>query len=718
MRKLYTLPLSPASLRDVAKLYILGILFFFSTGSVFGQNRPLVITNDDEFTIPFKTFFKNNLNVTLNDFDSLGNKFNGEVQIVEPPKNGNIYNIYSTTGIPIGYTSKATSKAGRDSFTYKICVNGFCDTAKVILNVLNNRPPTALNDTKTVVFNAPFSLTLSSIVKDPDEPTTGALIRFNVIKSSKSDLTIVNSVLSYLPNVPNTKDSITYSVCDIGMACDTGIIKLVAGPNSSPVLDGGYYKTGNNQIANCKISYKDVDKNVKKDTIKVIKPCKNGQILNLIDNQTVSANYYTFSYSPNLNFVGKDSIIFQICDTEGACDTTIVNFNIVNNRAPVAGDDFFSVNFNSELLDSVSANDFDLDYNLNYNSFANLSSANFGVLGMAQNGKFRYAANGQYGIDTISYRVCDQFGLCDTAYLIIKVGTEVIPNKDSMRIASNKEFTIRLRTSLNAALIFDIPKYDPIYKTLPNGTQCTINPNTGYDYSKLKGNIINSIYTPKIGFRGIDTFQLFITYSFNGCGSDTTLITDKYTYLFEVDTFQNYPIGSRTLYKSIIVVGGIQVNCNIVVPPSPLSLRTVYQTTHSSIATSIDGIAYCLIVKGLKEGTDTIYLESCSAVRCDTTGYIFTVNPSYFPFGKSITILDSTTINTPKTLTNRYVLSDTIVSRTIIRLPGKGSAIFTSIYDILYTPNLNVKGVDTVGVRVCNNLACDTIFFHYSHSEC
>ncbi len=73
----------------------------------------------------------------------------------------------------------------------------------------------------------------------------------------------------------------------------------------------------------------------------------------------------TFSYAPDPGFNGSDSFVYEVCDTDAACDTAIVNITVtLPNDPPVANDDSDSTPEDSATTINVVANDTDPDSNL------------------------------------------------------------------------------------------------------------------------------------------------------------------------------------------------------------------------------------------------------------------------------------------------------------------------------------------------------------------
>src|SRR5690606_11603100 len=130
-------------------------------------------------------------------------------------------------------------------------------------------------------------------------------------------------------------------------------------------------------------------------------------------------------YTPNTNFVGLDSLNYQVCDngSPSLCDTATVKFTVNStNDAPVAVDDEIIVTENEPATGNVLANDNDPDGNA---LTASLVTAPVnGTVVLNADGSFTYTPNSDFfGQDSVIYQVCDNGSpsLCDTATLRIAV---------------------------------------------------------------------------------------------------------------------------------------------------------------------------------------------------------------------------------------------------------------------------------------------------------
>jgi RHS repeat-associated protein len=123
----------------------------------------------------------------------------------------------------------------------------------------------------------------------------------------------------------------------------------------------------------------------------------------------------SFNYDPDYGFVGDDSFTYHACNANGCVDGT-VNLHVVNN-APHAVNDTYTVHghFNVGGPDALRANDSDPD-NDPFSVVSYTQAAHGIFYYFPQYGSLSYEPDhGFTGTDSISYQICDNLGLCDTA---------------------------------------------------------------------------------------------------------------------------------------------------------------------------------------------------------------------------------------------------------------------------------------------------------------
>ncbi|WP_299458811.1 gliding motility-associated C-terminal domain-containing protein [uncultured Microscilla sp.] len=145
----------------------------------------------------------------------------------------------------------------------------------------------------------------------------------------------------------------------------------------------------------------------------------------------------TFKYEPRTAFIGRDSVSYQVCNSNGSCaDGKIyISIEACTNDAPEAKDDVYTIDNCKVLTGNVLLNDVDANTNtLKISMVGSLLTNRRGVVILEADGGFTYTPPEDFvGIDTLAYQVCDDASIskCDSALLIVNVtecGQIFIPN--------------------------------------------------------------------------------------------------------------------------------------------------------------------------------------------------------------------------------------------------------------------------------------------------
>ena len=230
-------------------------------------------------------------------------------------------------------------------------------------------------------------------------------------------------------------------------------------------------------------------------------------------------NKDSISYTPNGGFSGLDTLIYEVCDIAGACesDTVFVFINEVN-KAPIAVTDFLTIDENTlnSIID-VQANDSDPDGIGDTLTTSILEFPMHGAAVVVDKDSIRYTPEADYfGLDTLLYQVCDTSMLCasDTVFIIINEMNEApIAVTDFLVIDGN---------TLNS--IIDVQAND----SDPNGEGDTLV--TFILAAPMHGTAVvvdeDSIrYTPETNYFGLDTIVYQVCDTSMICASDTVFIT-------------------------------------------------------------------------------------------------------------------------------------------------------------------------------------------------
>jgi CSLREA domain-containing protein len=205
----------------------------------------------------------------------------------------------------------------------------------------------------------------------------------------------------------------------------------------------------------------------------------------------------SFSYTPNADYCGPDTFTYTAND--GIDDSNVATVTLtVNpvNDPPVANNNDFSLDENTSATFDVTANDTDVDGNLDPTSAntdcATCSEPSNGTLVNNGDGTFTYTPDENFfGSDSFSYEVCDTNGACETATVTITVNPVNEPP-----LAYDQSVETDEDTPLDITLTAFDPDGDPL-------TYIVVSyPSDG----TLSGEVPNLTYTPDADFNGDDSF--------------------------------------------------------------------------------------------------------------------------------------------------------------------------------------------------------------------
>jgi gliding motility-associated-like protein/uncharacterized repeat protein (TIGR01451 family) len=155
-------------------------------------------------------------------------------------------------------------------------------------------------------------------------------------------------------------------------------------------------------------------------TFTIASPSKNGSIV-------INPNG-TYTYTPNPNFNGRDTIVYRVCDINGACvnQQLIITVNPVND-APIAVNDNATTVRDVPVSGNVRNNDSDIENSTLTVQTTPVQNPSNGTVVLNANGNYTYTPTpGFVGIDSFKYSICDPGPLCSTATVYINVTAGVI----------------------------------------------------------------------------------------------------------------------------------------------------------------------------------------------------------------------------------------------------------------------------------------------------
>jgi gliding motility-associated-like protein len=394
--------------------------------------------------------------------------------------------------------------------------------------------------------------------------------------------------------------------------------------------------------------------------------------------------------------VGQDSVRILTCNSAGSCVRTIFYINAQNSVAAPQGT-------RTVFFDSVSLNTGAKSRNdivkptapLNFFRILTQSTGKviFNLDTVASVINFTGVA---LGTDSVSIRVCNVAGTCDTTVYYITVKTP-----DTPVVRFNK--TVIIGTPFPSC---DIQK----------PATGTIAPYT-IESQSTTGHVTATVDNVGgcINFTGLtvgqDSFRILVCNTLGSCVRTVYYVTAQAPVVA--------PQGTRTRRDDVVTIGaGAKTRTDIEKPTGTINLfRIVGQSTLGHVTFVLDTVAGSISFTGLTVGTDSARVIVCNtAGTCDTTVYYVTAQaPVVAPQGTRTRRDDVVTIGAgAKTRTDIEKPTGTI---NLFRIVGQSTlghvtfALDTVAGSISFT-GLTV-GTDSARVIVCNTAnVCDTTVYY------
>ncbi len=503
---------------------------------------------------------------------------------------------------------------GQVSFKYQVCDLGTpvqCDMATVTIDILANPTGNSTFATDDVFFGKEDMILSGNVLTNDNDPE-GDQQTVNTVPAilPKHGTLALNSngTFSYIPTPNYTGfDQFVYEVCDNGIptACDQATVFLVIAPsNDPPVARDDVNITFKNVAASGNVLTNDSDPEGDLLTINTaaVTPPANGSVVIHSDG--------TYTYTPNSDFSGTDSFVYEICDngTPSLCDQATVTIKVIDlnstSNAPVAINDIYQGSINLPVKGSVLANDFDPDGNLDMNSVALVGPApSKGSLTLNPNGTFTYIPEADFlGQVSFEYQVCD-LGTpvqCDKARVVIEILANPTGNST---FATDDVFYGKEDNLLTANVLAndndpqgDAQMVNTVPVKLPEHGKLTLNANGSFSFM------------PEPNYVGIDQFIYEV------CDNGTPTACDNGTVYLIIAPQNDPPVARDDInvtFKSMAVNGDVLTNDSD--PDGDLlALNTTPVTppAHGVVVINRDG-TYTYTPNSTFVGTDSFIYQIC-----------------------------------------------------------------------------------------------------------
>ena len=662
--------------------------------------------------------------VIANDTDPNGDINPASVTITAQGSSGNAVSNGDGT---VTYTPTANTN-GPDTFTYEVCDSTsptpLCDTADVTVNVAAvDDPPNAVDDTVSTTEETAATWNLAANDTDPDgAPPQGNLDPTSLtILSGPTNGSLLNNndgTVTYTPDLNYSgADTFTYQICDTTAPtplCDTATVGItVTAVNEAPVANPDAISTPEDVAITVDVAANDTDPDGNLDPTSVA-------ITTAPTNGTALANGDgTITYTPAANFFGVDTFEYEICDlgTPVLCSTASaqVTTTVVQvDDPPTAVDDTVSTaEDGGTAVFDLAANDTDPDGvppqgNLDLTSLTVLSGPSHGTLVNNNDGTVDYTPALNYnGPDSVTYQICDDTGLCDTATVSITVTPTDDPpvaNPDSVSADEGVPVTINVVNNDTDA----DDNLAPATVTVPLGSE----PTKGTALPNGDGTIT---YTPAVGQVGPDSF------TYQVC--DATGLCDTAVVSIEIDNVPDPPVAVDDSFTVNEDSGatGFDLTGNDTDPDDGAfvlgTLTILSSPANGSLGAPVGGTVAYTPNPGF-DGADSFTYEICDATAlCDSATVTITVDPVDDPpvanddtagTGEDTPVIIDVAVNDTDPDGNLDPTSVTITGPAT----NGSTAIDPVTGAITYTPDADYTGPDSITYQICDTTPgtplCDT----------
>ena len=217
----------------------------------------------------------------------------------------------------------------------------------------------------------------------------------------------------------------------------------------------------------------------------------------------------TFTYTPNLNFIGVDSFAYTVCNDSSLCVNQFAFISVLpvrdtaaTNHPPLAQDDLSQTIQGVPVTGNAKCNDSDPDGDSL--SYSVITQPAHGVVTVSATGAYIYTPDSSFiGVDTAKLQVCDNGtpSLCTTSQLLLQVNPDLNGTSNDPPFAQDDVANTPILTLLTGNVLNN--------DSDPNGDPLTV---SFLDYSPLSNGIFtydgngNYSFIPALGYTG--TFSL------------------------------------------------------------------------------------------------------------------------------------------------------------------------------------------------------------------
>ncbi|WP_283611414.1 Ig-like domain-containing protein, partial [Mycolicibacterium poriferae] len=329
---------------------------------------------------------------------------------------------------------------GTDSFTYTVSDGtsaGSTATATITISPVNDAP-VANNSSFSVSEDSIYTGNLNVVDVDGDTVSTDV-----VTGPAHGALTLNDDgSFTYTPDADYTgADSFTYIGTDGVRTTSPATVTITVTPiDDAPTARDDTYSMSEDGILTGSVLYNDSDVDGGSLTAALVFAPMHGAL-------TFNADG-SFTYTPHADYAGADSFAYTASDGALTSNTAIVSITIApTNDAPVAADDFYSIDEDTVLTGNLLTNDSDVEGDSL--SVSILDGPQNGVLDLNSDGTFSYTPSANFnGADWFTYSASD--GIAPSAPALVLI---IINPVDDTVVATDDTFSMTEDSSLSGNVL-------------------------------------------------------------------------------------------------------------------------------------------------------------------------------------------------------------------------------------------------------------------------
>ncbi|WP_425004344.1 Ig-like domain-containing protein [Mycolicibacterium sp. S3B2] len=615
-------------------------------------------------------------NVLANDTDAEGDSLSAT--LVAGPTHGTL--VLNSDGT-FTYTPDA-DYTGTDSFTYTAGDAALTDSALVTVSISSvNDVPVATGDSFTTDEDTP----LSGNVLTNDTDVDGDSLTPTLVNGPTHGELVLNNdgTFTYTPDADYTgADSFTYTATDGTATSAVSTVSItVTAVNDTPVAADDSVTTNEDTQLTGNVLTNDTDTEGNTLTATLVTGPSHGAL-------TLNADG-TFTYTPTANYHGTDSFTYTATDgtTTSTAATVTVTVNAVND-IPVAVNNSYTTNENTQLTGNVLTNDTDADGNTLTATL--VTGPTRGTLTLNSDGSFTYTPTTNYhGTDVFTYKAND--GIANSTTAVVTITVTSVNDAPS---AVNDAYTTSEESAVNGNVLAndtdaDADTLTAVLASGPSHGALTLN-NDG-----------TFTYTPTTNYNGTDSF----TYT----ATDGAATSNTATVSITVNPVNDAPTAANDVFtanEDTQLAGNVLTN-DTDVDGDTLTATLVNGPSHGALTLNSNG-SFTYTPTANYNGTDSFtYTATDGTATSNTATVSITVNAVN---DAPTAVNDSASTNQGIALSGNVLTNDTDIdgntlSATLVAGPAHGTVALNSNGSFTYTPTANYNGTDSFTYKATDGTA-------------